>query len=291
MEPKTVWPWKVRDAMVEAVETLMERVRLAAPAGVVPVDAAPRSSPLHHRLTHIDGVRALCALGVVLHHAVLTVFLTSVNPHPARGLLARLEELLRYGEERVIAFSVLSGFCLMIPVAKGDGRIRGGVSLFLRRRARRLLPPYFVVLAISVVAGLTVFGNTTDSMWHATQPLEWRDVLLHALLIHNVDDHSHRINYVLWSIAIEWQLYFVFPLFVWMTRRAGIVATVATASVVGLACRGSLRAGERNPCMRITLHTLAWERWHRGCRFGGWGHGGRDGRRRRCSLRRRWAFS
>jgi peptidoglycan/LPS O-acetylase OafA/YrhL len=45
------------------------------------------------------------------------------------------------------------------------------------------------------------------------------------------------INYVLWSIAVEWQIYLVFPLLLWSWRKLGPGLTVALALAAGYAVR------------------------------------------------------
>src|SRR5262245_54437637 len=101
-----------------------------------PRRSASDSSP---RLAFLDGLRGLAALYVVLHHAALEVSGGSFSrgSNLVRGLL-------RHGHFAVAVFIVLSGYCLMRPVA-GDplGRLRGGMWGYLGRRARRILPPYF----------------------------------------------------------------------------------------------------------------------------------------------------
>jgi peptidoglycan/LPS O-acetylase OafA/YrhL len=55
---------------------------------------------------------------------------------------------------------------------------------------------------------------------------------------------------VFWSIAVEWQIYFLFPVFVWAFRRFGARPTVALAVLVGYAVRialGSTRVARMNP--------------------------------------------
>jgi peptidoglycan/LPS O-acetylase OafA/YrhL len=53
-----------------------------------------------------------------------------------------------------------------------------------------------------------------------------------VLLLQNVFG-TGRINYVFWSIALEWQIYFLFPLLVVLFRRWGMARTVGLAMVVG----------------------------------------------------------
>jgi peptidoglycan/LPS O-acetylase OafA/YrhL len=48
---------------------------------------------------------------------------------------------------------------------------------------------------------------------------------------------TSKINYVFWSIAVEWQIYFFFPLLVWAWRRFGPGVVVPVALVFGYALR------------------------------------------------------
>lgn len=64
-------------------------------------------------------------------------------------------------------------------------------------------------------------------------------VAVHALLFQNLID-SPKPNGAFWSIAIEWQIYFVFPLLLWLWRWAGGAAMLActTLAVVGVQLAG-----------------------------------------------------
>src|SRR3954462_13179518 len=86
------------------------------------------------RLDFLDGLRGLAALYVVLHHAALEVPGGSLSP--VSGIF---RGLLRQGHFAVAVFIVLSGYCLMRPVASDpSGRVRGGWRAYLLRRARRI---------------------------------------------------------------------------------------------------------------------------------------------------------
>lgn len=183
------------------------------------------------RLEFVDGIRALCAIYVVLHHVQLTVWRDPADLHG----LARYTSIFHFGAQAVVTFIVVSGFCLMQPVIKSEGYLRGGVSTFIRRRARRLLPPYFVALALSILLALTLLGRPHGSLWDLCIPVRWPDVITHFLLLQNFSIHQHSINYVLWSIAIEWQIYFAFPFLLLFYRSFGIVAVVLISSLIGLA--------------------------------------------------------
>src|SRR5260221_2639176 len=96
------------------------------------------------RLVFLDGIRALGSLYVVLHHCCQIYQDPTIAPR--YGYYAFIPWLLR--GRSVAVFMVLSGFCLMLPAAKSAaGTLRDGFWAYLRRRARRILPPYYVSVA------------------------------------------------------------------------------------------------------------------------------------------------
>jgi peptidoglycan/LPS O-acetylase OafA/YrhL len=195
--------------------------------------AAARVAAARPRLTFIDGIRGLSALYVALYHAAGDV------PPPALALRF-LAGFLQFGHYAVGVFIVVSGYCLMLPVARSaNGRIEGGWRGYAIRRARRLLPPYYLVLLLAVAAVAIV------RPWHPATTGEEADVLRlnpgtlvsHLLLIHNLREAwAQAFDPPMWSVAAEWQIYALFPLLllpIW--RRLGSVAVVLCGFVVGLA--------------------------------------------------------
>ena len=86
---------------------------------------------------------------MILHHAWLLT--ADRSPIAAEtDLLGLLTNWLLYGHLAVDVFIVLSGFCLMLPVARSGGALADGARGFFVRRARRILPPYFAAFTISV---------------------------------------------------------------------------------------------------------------------------------------------
>src|SRR5438270_2616521 len=105
--------------------------------------AAPRRPPAP-RLPFLDGLRGLAAVYVVLHHAAMMV-----PPAGLGGVGSAARFVFRHGHYAVAVFIVLSGYCLMLPVARDPcGRLPGGVVGYLGRRARRILPPYYAALGL-----------------------------------------------------------------------------------------------------------------------------------------------
>jgi len=181
-----------------------------------------------HRLRGVDGLRAVAALWVVLFH--IHAF---SGAHI--GLIPGVDLFLRSGSTGVSLFLVLSGFCLYLPFA-GYRNSRFQTKAFLIRRCRRLLPAYYVSLAITLavvlVAG-TNLGLATYGGWPAVGQL-----LTHATMIHIVFPSSfYALNGAYWSLALEWQLYLTLPLLIIGIRRWGLAWTAAAAITVNIAYR------------------------------------------------------
>lgn len=199
------------------------------------MDDAAREGGGRLRLHYLDGFRGIAALWVVLHHAFLEVA-------AVKGWLPeRWHAWTRWawdGQIGVQVFIVLSGYCLMMPVARA-GHLKGGVGEFIARRARRILPPYYAALglALAVIALVPGMARVQGVRWDVTLPAFTPGVVLsHLFLFQDWRmDWIFRINYPMWTIAQEWQLYFVFAVVLLpLWRRAGLVVTLAAALVVSV---------------------------------------------------------
>ena len=183
------------------------------------------------RLDHVDGMRAVAALVVFLNHAYFQTWCYFYERFPPAPF-AFLSHWLAIGHLAVSVFIVISGFCLYLPLTRSEGVLRGGAMPFLRRRARRILPPYFAALALSLVLIATIIGEQTGSPWDASARVRGIDIASHVLLLQNVFG-TGRINYAFWSIALEWQIYFLFPLIAVLLVRIGPLATVLASLALG----------------------------------------------------------
>lgn len=194
-------------------------------------DASPRL-----RLDYLEGLRGCTALYVVFFH-LWYIVRNFVHPLPK---LFPLLGVFALGRPAVAIFIVLSGYVLMLPVLQtAEGRLRGGWRDYLKRRARRILPPYYAAVLLSLAA----FAFVPD---HSTRPVLWLDysrpaftpavLLSHLFLAHNWSTRwIYAIDLPLWSVATEWQIYFLFPLLLLpLFRRFGIAAAVAGGFAVGL---------------------------------------------------------
>lgn len=211
---------------------------LISDASAPPASPSSPAAPVRLRLHYLDGLRGLAALYVVLHHAYYGLTSEMTLSH----LAALLTYWLFLGRSAVDIFIVLSGYCLMMPVSRaGSDGLPSGLAEFFRRRARRILPPYYAAMALALVGIVALPAlhdlSHPDALWNEALPAFSPGVIVsHLLLIHNFDPGWHsKIDYPMWSVATEWQIYFLFPLLLLpVRRRLGTTAAVLAAFLVGL---------------------------------------------------------
>jgi peptidoglycan/LPS O-acetylase OafA/YrhL len=203
-------------------------------------NASSRTPAVANRLDYIDGLRALAALWVAAHHAIET----SV---PARALtlpvVGPVLGSLFFGQFPVMVFLMLSGFCLYYPyVRKNPGRpeLSTGYRAFLVRRVTRIAPPYLWAGAFCLV--LDAIPGIQIGRWKSVGPISTSVVLSHLLFVHNlIPGHATKIDYPMWSIGLEWQLYLLFPLLMWGFRRWNGPLVTGVALAIAALIRATYR--------------------------------------------------
>lgn len=203
----------------------------------------PRRTPdnepaaLAYRLDFLDGLRGLAALAVVLDHCGDVHW----SGGPVGRALTLSSQALSYGRFAVPVFIVLSGYCLTMPVARsGNGRLKGGTTTYLMRRAWRILPPLYLCLLCILLMMVCIpsLRAPTGIYWDGALPAFTGGTLLaHLFMVHNLSPAwQFKIDPPAWTVATEWQIYFLFPFLllpVW--RRWGLAASTLCGVVVGLA--------------------------------------------------------
>lgn len=196
-----------------------------------------RSDPdsMAGKLPFLEGLRGVAALYVVLGHIC-----SLTDPSALAGRISHAPLWMQsvcaffsYGHLAVAAFIVISGFCLELSLFQnGDGKV-GPLGKFYKRRARRILPAYYACLAISVVVCIQVTSRQSGMPFQLYLPANTETILAHVFMVHNWSvDWMYKLNGVLWSIAIEAQLYVIFPLLVLSITKIGKWWTFLGALVV-----------------------------------------------------------
>ena len=148
-----------------------------------------------------------------------------------------MRDLLSSGFLAVSLFFVLSGFVLFLPVARRGGSF-GSVRTYARRRAARILPAYYVVLIVCVLAyPLMVTAAIGDQVSAGS-------VLAHLLLVQQearlIPGYSGALGLgvdpVVWTLSLEALFYLLLPVVAGAFWRWPWRATVL-AVAVGVAGR------------------------------------------------------
>ncbi len=205
-------------------------------------------------MLYVDGVRALAALYVVLTHVVL---IAAPAHHGSRTEGAR-PTWLPPGHFAVAVFIVVSGFCLTLPIVRREGHLVGGARSFYRARARRILPPYYAALALTLVLIWTVIGRETGTFWDFSVPVSVAGYVGNALLVQDVVGFW-QVSVPFWSIAVEVQIYLLFPLLLLCWRRLGAGRTVFYVVFLSyVAMIGTYVVGRAGPAFfpGLTLHFI-----------------------------------
>ncbi len=188
-------------------------------------------SQTEHSLTRyvpaLDGIRALAIAWVFSFHAL--AFLRG-RPFGAPGGWTGLGEKGLLGVE---LFFVLSGFLLVQPWLRAHlhGLPRPSALVFYRRRAARILPAYYVHVAVLFLVVLPLlYGGFAilGSDWGLLN-LAAHGVM--AQFLHPGSASGMGLNMALWSMSLEVEFYLLLPLLapLFLGRRAWVALAVALA--------------------------------------------------------------
>lgn len=152
------------------------------------------------RIEQLDGLRAVAIVAVFIHHTL--------------GI-----KLLWMG---VDLFFILSGFLITgILIGNKSQSLKQYFGHFYGRRARRILLPYLLLLAVTSA----VFGLSWASHWY------YYILFMNFAMAFQVP-HPRSLE-ILWSLAVEEQFYLIWPLVVYFCSEQAI--TWAAAAIVLIA--------------------------------------------------------
>lgn len=151
-------------------------------------------------MPHIDGIRALAVIAVVLYH-----FRMSYCPGGFCG---------------VDVFFVISGYLIGGGILRDLRNNAFSFADFYKRRVKRIMPAYFVVICASLLVGMALYHyEPLESLGYAA--------LRSAYYFTNFFFYKYVGNYFsgnadthpltnLWSLSVEEQFYIIIPFLMWV---------------------------------------------------------------------------
>jgi len=177
-----------------------------------------RATPSEPRFAELDGLRALAVVSVILFHCEVS------------GLLSA-------GFFGVDIFFMISGFIITAKLMdefreKGDFRF----STFYFRRLKRLLPPVVGLIVLAAASVPTAEGAFDQFRSDVPAALAYASNWWQIYHEQAYFDTTPLVLKHLWSLAVEEQFYFVWPLLAWLAlKRFGEKTTGALALLLALA--------------------------------------------------------
>lgn len=192
----------------------------------------------------IDGLRAIAVLPVILFHAGFDLF--------------------SGGYVGVDVFFVISGYLITSILISDIENNRFSLANFYERRARRILPVLFFVMLVCVP--ISWYLMVPSQMKDFSQSLFAVSLFASNILFWSQSDYfaasaEEKPLLHTWSLAVEEQYYFIFPIFLLLTWRYGKSRVFWLIVCLSLASLALSEWGWRNkPVANFYLApTRAWE--------------------------------
>ena len=171
----------------------------------------PRSSLTVDRSLLIDGLKALAAQTIVIHHLVSYGPMAEAAGQAAPGLV---NWFMTYGRWAVQVFLVVAGY-LTAQALCGQPHLLSRPWSLVAKRYVRLIWPFGLAVTLAVFSAEIARFWTDDDMLPASAGLV--QYLSHWLLLHGVLGHE-SLSTGVWYVAIDFQLFLLTVLLLWSSR-------------------------------------------------------------------------
>lgn len=182
----------------------------------------------------LDGMRGLAVLLVLMFHFAWTF--PGEDVEAAQGLVEKIavqaHAFLWSGWTGVDLFFVLSGYLITRGLVAPSSKPLGTrMKMFWMRRVLRIFPLYYAFIVVGTIAGLAVGAGWIPG------PSYWLYMQNYTLAF---DDEVMRWTAHFWSLAIEEQFYFVWPIVALLVSRRKLIPTILVLVPLVVAARGFL---------------------------------------------------
>ena len=192
--------------------------------------------PSEQKIEFLDHIRGIAILMVFLYHSMADGFGYRELPwgHWLRNLHVPMSFLavfpLSMGWTGVAMFFAVSGFCIHLSFVRSRSQ---SFKEFYLRRFFRIYPPYLLALFVFILIVPKAYQEFPGPQFL------WQSIS-HLTLLHNWSAGTYfGVNPSFWSLAIEVQLYLIYPALVFLVRRMGWAWTLTLLATVETAIRAA----------------------------------------------------
>ena len=186
------------------------------------------------RIPELDGLRGVAILLVLCWHVAPS--LVAGRPPAVQRLVS---SLIRYTWSGVDLFFVLSGFLLGGILLDHRGSSRYFKTFYLRR-FYRIMPLYYVMVALFVVLRLVRRPSTLDWLFVPPMPLVAYLAFLQNFAMARADTTGAQWLGPTWSLAVEEQFYLVLPILIRTIPRRLLSHASALMVVAAISLRAAM---------------------------------------------------
>ncbi|GAB2179794.1 hypothetical protein DLREEDagrD3_00170 [Denitratisoma sp. agr-D3] len=181
------------------------------------------------RLPLADALKAIAAQIIVLHHLAHYGPMADSAADLAPWLFDWLDQ---YGRMAVQVFLVVGGYLAARSLMPGTAPVQWDVLPQIGRRYLRLVIPYTAALLLAI--GLSAVARHLMDHDSISAPATAAQVTAHLLLVQSLLNYE-SLSAGVWYLAIDFQLYSLLALLLWLPRRIGLARLALPAVAVLLA--------------------------------------------------------
>lgn len=176
----------------------------------------------------LDHWRAIAALWVMVFHGFGTLYQSRLHP-----IAESLKHIAQPGWLGVHLFFVISGYCISASVYRTCKKGEISPAQFLRSRAERLLPVYWLAFLLSLLINLLASPLNSAGFW-TSFPDSWQSWLGNILLIQPYIDVPYYVI-VYWSLVVEVGFYLIVSALLLLAQRFNYKIAILAGLSLGFA--------------------------------------------------------
>lgn len=193
----------------------------------------------------LNGIRAIAALGVVVHHITGNLAKFNLNPNVLGTNLDGTPKGYLLGGHGVTMFFVLSGFLITYLLLKEAKLGQINIKKFYYRRLLRIWPLYYTYILLCIIAML-YYGEAFSSK-------QLNYYLFFTANIPFIYGFTIELLNHYWSLGVEEQFYFFWP---WLVKKSKnyLLKVLIALVIILVAVRWIIHFYTPNTILETILH-------------------------------------